>query len=107
MQNKDTPAAPTPKGILDELPHQCVTESTGLTKREQFCLTMGVAETGDKDLDAIIRKGNEQKLAGLAMQGILSGIPVNEIMPSTELASMHAADYAKALLQQLEGGEDE
>lgn len=48
-----------------------------------------------------------EHFAGLAMQGILSGIPVNEVMPSTELAAMHAVDYAKALLQQLEGGEDE
>lgn len=43
-----------------------------------------------------------EHFAGLAMQGILSGIPVNEILPSTELAAMHSVDYAKALLIQLE-----
>jgi len=110
MNNADEPINPQPCQTDENGKLISISEWTGeigLTKREQFCLTMGVAETGDEELDAIIRKGNEQKFAGLAMQWILSGIPVNEMMPSTELASMHAAGYAKALLQQLEGGEDE
>lgn len=45
----------------------------GLTKKEFFCLHHGVAETGDPELDAIIRKGNHQKAAMVAMQGILAG----------------------------------
>lgn len=40
----------------------------GLSKKELFCLHMGVAQTGDKELDAIIKKGNEQKAAMMVMQ---------------------------------------
>jgi uncharacterized protein YecA (UPF0149 family) len=75
--NKDMPAMPS--GVLRDV-HNAGQEplNTGLTKREQFCLTMGVAETGDEGLDAIIRKGNEQKFAGLAMQGMLANQYVND-----------------------------
>ncbi len=38
MKNADKPAMPTPKGLLDDLTHQCVTESLGLTKREMFAM---------------------------------------------------------------------
>ena len=60
----DKPAMPSPHFEDDEL--------QGLTKREQACLTMGVADSGDAELDAIIEQGNKQRLAGLAMQGLLS-----------------------------------
>jgi len=38
MKNSEMPAMPTPKGLLDVLEHQCVTESLGLTKREMFAM---------------------------------------------------------------------
>jgi hypothetical protein len=44
----------------------------GLTKREKFCLQMGVPKTGDSELDEIISEGNRIKLTGLAMQGLLA-----------------------------------
>ena len=44
---------------------------TGLTKLELFCLHHGVPETGDPDLDSIIRKGNHQKAAMMAMQALI------------------------------------
>ena len=72
---------------------------TGLTKRETFCLHMGVAETGDADLDAIIRKGNQQKMAIHIASGILNGSEFHE--SGSELASK-AVRTADALLAELE-----
>ena len=70
----------------------------GLTKREQACLTMGVADTGDAELDAIITKGNKNKLAGLAMQSLLTHYGTDG---ADECAS-YAVEYADALLEALE-----
>jgi hypothetical protein len=50
-----------------------VTDMPGMTKREAFCLHMGVADTGDEELDAIIRKGNRQKMAVQICNGFVSG----------------------------------
>ena len=94
---------------LPAMPFEAVTERvngnttawinhTGLTKRETFCLHMGVAETGDANLDAIIRKGNRQKMAMAAMQGVLS--PYTPISPS-ELVNC-AVINTDALLAELE-----
>ena len=69
MQNSDMPAMPNIEST------DCTGEVfqnntfTGLTKREQFCLTMGVADTGDKELDKIITKGNRLRIAMAAMTG--------------------------------------
>lgn len=86
---------------------------SGLTKREKFCLAMGVAETGDDELDAIIKKGNRQKkIAAMAMQGLLS----NSVMGDSELHENPAdwvkditgssVEFADALLSQLEQEKD-
>tara|TARA_R110000822_G_scaffold181346_1_gene321100 strand:- start:574 stop:861 length:288 start_codon:yes stop_codon:yes gene_type:complete len=71
------------------------TSGSGLTKREQACLTMGVADTGDAELDAIITKGNKQKFA---MQGLLAHYGTDG---ADECAS-YAVEYANALLKALE-----
>ena len=63
MNNADMPAMPSPHFKADEL--------QGLTKREQACLIMGVADTGDAELDAIITKGNKNKFA---MQGMVRAV---------------------------------
>jgi hypothetical protein len=61
IKNADTPAMPAKS--ISNTGHPYFTEipSNGLTKREQFCLTMGVPETGDTDLDTIIVKGNRTR----------------------------------------------
>jgi len=69
----------------------------GLTKLELFCLHHGVPETGDPDLDSIIRKGNHQKAAMMAMQGILN----NGVYTFADCA-VDAVKYADALLAELE-----
>ena len=55
MNNAESPAVP----VKDE--SDLYGQHYGLTKREHFCLHMGVPETGDEELDDIIRKGNELK----------------------------------------------
>lgn len=62
---------------------------TGLTKLELFCLHHGVPQTGDPDLDSIIRKGNHQKAAMAAMNGILSSHSVTDLAALTERAGYH------------------
>ena len=71
----------------------------GFTKREQACLTMGVAATGCAELDAIIEQGNKQKLAGLAMQALVTHHGDDGDGACNPLADK----YADALLQQLKG----
>lgn len=44
----------------------------GLTKRELACIELRIPETGDKELDAIIRKAQRRDSAAMAMQGVLS-----------------------------------
>lgn len=117
MKNKDMPAMPLDSGSI-QYSHEFGWErvgDTGITKREQFCLTMGVADTGDEELDAIIRKGNEQKFAGLAMQGMLASPYASEFgreinddsydMPNG--LTNNAARYAQALLAQLDKVSDD
>jgi hypothetical protein len=60
----------------------------GFTKREQACLTMGVADTGDAEFDAIITKGNRQNF--------LKDLVIHEW-------KLQEVEYAEILLQQLEG----
>ena len=72
------------------------TAGRGLTKREQACLTMGVADTGDSELDAIITKSNKQKFAGLAMQGLLAHDGI-----STDNETW-AVQFADSLLEELD-----
>ena len=91
MNNADMPAMP--------LHSDAMAGYEGLTKREQACLIMGVADTGDAELDAIITKGNKNKFAGLVMQGIMAND--QKYLTWSDLAddSLAAAD---ALLKQLE-----
>jgi hypothetical protein len=93
INNLDMPAMP-----VDTFSDEGLRNYTGFTKREQACLTMGVADTGCAELDAIIDQGNKQRLAGLAMQGMLAkGTYANNS------ASVVAESYADSLLQQLKG----
>ena len=94
MNNADMPAMPSPHFKADEL--------QGLTKREQACLIMGVADTGDAELDAIITKGNKNKFAGVAMQSLLAHYGTDG---ADECAS-YAVEYADALLEALEQEND-
>lgn len=97
FKNGDMSAMPLPLG--DETAAGC----DGLTKREMFCLHMGVAETGDAELDEIIRQGNRQKMAVQICNGFISGDfdLAGPRFRLTELASESVAT-ADALLAELE-----
>jgi len=77
------------------------TPDSGLTKLELFCLHHGVPETGDPDLDSIIRKGNHQKAAMMAMQGILAG-GVDFTMYDDSDVAAGAVTHANNLFAKLE-----
>ena len=97
MNNADMPAMP-----VDIFSDEGLRNYMGLTKREQACLIMGVADTGDAELDAIITKGNKNKFAGVAMQSLLAHYGTDG---ADECAS-YAVEYANALLKAL-GHDDE
>jgi hypothetical protein len=91
--NGDMPAMPLPLGS------ETVEGCQGLTKREMFCLHMGVADTGDEGLDAVIRTGNRQKIA----MGVISGISGREHgYDKWEYMVHDALELADALLAKVE-----
>jgi hypothetical protein len=89
--NLDMPSRPSPHFEDEDL--------SGFTKREQACLTMGVADSGDAELDAIIEQGNRQRLVGLTMQGILATSAYCNEIDCIE----GCIEVTEALLQQLKG----
>ena len=98
IKNADIPAMPQDDAIWCQRIGDCPTIATGLTKREMFCLHMGVPETGDAELDAIIRKGNRQKMAAEIMAGLVVGVR----NPDEIVFSSMAASLADSLLAELE-----
>lgn len=70
----------------------------GLTKRELFCLHMGVADTGDKILDAIIHRGNYQQDAVKMMAATITGTDNPNAEKCAEMAVI-AADEIRALVR--------
>lgn len=104
--NADMPAMPQDRGIWVDGIGNCPSLATGLTKRETFCLHMGVADTGDAELDAIIRKGSRQKIATQVMCGLLSAANKDGIWTGNGAgAGALAVSEADALLAELERSE--
>ena len=102
MNNADIPAMPVdPKAYAIEGGYP--TDSFGLTKREHFCLQMGVPETGDPELDDIIRKGERKRIASMAMQGLIAADykSGSEKMNEEDITLM-AISYADNLLMGLD-----
>lgn len=52
-------------------------QSIGLTKREYACISLGIAETGNVEIDGLIRKAERKRIAAKAMEGLLS----NSVLP--------------------------
>lgn len=75
----------------------------GLTKQEYTCIKLGIPETGDSELDDLIRKSERKRLSGLAMQGVLShNHPANPTPNQPEEIVKYAIGLADELLKQLE-----
>lgn len=104
LANKDMPAMPQNYELWCLMVGEC---PTGLTKREMFCLHNGVADTGDDELDAIIRKGNRQKMA-MHMMASLTNVywdTIQEYETGADLVkcqSETAVEMSDALLAELE-----
>jgi hypothetical protein len=91
MNNLDKLAYPhVPNGPFDHL---------GFTKRESACIQLGIPESGDPDLDLLIRKSNRQKAAVKAMQGILAN---SHVVATPVIASETAVLFAQSLFTELE-----
>lgn len=100
IKNADKSAMPNQALGTDGLPtHEA---EFGLTKRETFCLHMGVAETGDEELDSIIRNGNRQKIAASVMHGLIDAPKGKFDHDNAEDAMRDAIVIADALLAELE-----
>jgi len=104
MRNSDMPAMPTPEDLEGYYkdPKTCkwFVPFMGLTKLEALCIRLGVPETGDPDLDEIIRRSERKRLSGLAMQGVIAS-DVNMNMTEKQIAGF-AISQADALLAELE-----
>ncbi|ANY29615.1 hypothetical protein BOX08_gp50 [Pseudoalteromonas phage BS5] len=48
MKNSESPAMPVSNDVISEMPGFCVTESTGLTKREMFAMEAMKAAISNK-----------------------------------------------------------
>lgn len=73
----------------------------GLTKREYACIHLGIPETGDPELDEIIRKSERNRLAGLAMQGMLAA-QTRTVFLEPKVIREIAVRQADNLLKELE-----
>lgn len=76
-------------------------------KREHWCAKLRIPESGNPELDAMIRKALRRDLAAMAMQGSLGGEPGKRLIP--ENLVKESVFYADGLLAALatppEGGE--
>ncbi len=73
--------------------------SLGFTKREHAAIALRVPESGDPDLDAMIRTAQRRDLAAMAMQGYRASLHYAETN-AKEIASL-SCDDADALLSAL------
>ena len=110
MKNSDTPAMPSDI-YLDPLDSNSSKypdrkmPCSGLTKREQACIALGIPETGDTELDELILKSERKRIAAMSMQNVLSSFNPYEHgdfdssdFKNTVVASVGLAD---ALLKEL------
>lgn len=70
----------------------------GMTKREHAAITLRVPDSGDEQLDALIRQANRRDAAVAAMQGMSMNTSIDEAAVLAECA----VAFADALLARLE-----
>lgn len=103
MSNLDAPAGPVDVEEYDSNGGY-VSDSFGLTKREQACITLLVPESGDEELDELIRKSRRQKMASDAMNGWLArcaNVPHHSRIDPNGAVEC-ALDFTDELIKQLE-----
>lgn len=72
--NGDMPAMPQLHMIDGNWVNDPLPKHAGLTKREHACIALRVPETGDPELDALIRTAHRRDVAAMALQGIVGSI---------------------------------
>lgn len=107
MNNADMPAMPIVVNgrIVSANDHAPEKDSMllGLTKREQACITLGVPETGDEELDALIRKSERKRIAAILMAAWVSHHGESgEYKYNSGQAAINSVLDADALLKELE-----
>lgn len=107
MSNADKPAMPIVVNgrIVSENDHAPEKDSMllGLTKREQACITLGVPETGDEELDSLIRKSERKRIAEKLMAAWIEHHGLSgEYGYSSEQSAIDSVLDADALLKELE-----
>lgn len=74
----------------------------GLTKLEQACIALGIPETGDPELDALILKSERKRISAMAMQALASAHDSDGVWSHSEGdVAFHAVRYADELLEEL------
>lgn len=75
-------------------------KANGLTKREYACIKLGIPESGDEEIDDLIKKSERKRIAGLAMQAMVTR---DDICSGFSLDMAKQCIYiADELLKQLE-----
>ena len=97
-KESDKPAFPT-----EYLDKDGIKGSSGLRIRQYACIHLGIPETGDEELDNLIRKAERKKITIAAMTGILAN---PEFLKNYSDKDIHRASIinADALIKQLNNG---
>ncbi|MBX2848904.1 MAG: hypothetical protein KTR16_11330 [Acidiferrobacterales bacterium] len=99
MKNSDMPAMPIMYAFdINGIAYGDDVGDTGLTKREQACIQLGVPETGDAELDAIIMKAERKRIAANIMAGLASN---RVVKGEIEDVAKGAVTWADALIKEL------
>ena len=78
-------------------------QQLGITKREYACIHLGIPESGDAELDALIRKAERKKIAAMVLQGIAANYQYNPMnVKHFKKATEDAINQAEALISELE-----
>ena len=84
----------------------------GLSVREIAAIQLRVPDSGDEQIDAMIRQANRRDFAGQAMAGILAndvdgawlnddGTLCNSVKEISSIIARHSCTYADALIEEL------
>ncbi|XUO88459.1 hypothetical protein RVM26_04995 [Halomonas sp. KM072] len=112
MKNLDTPDSPCEGGGFSTCGDREF-HYEGMTKRERACIDLRIPESGDEELDALIRKARRQELAAKAMQGYLSILAWSDgegggcASPDDREVGRESASYADGLIAELERTNDQ
>lgn len=102
----DDSAMPTKDYVQDcgpdgsQGPHMLELNYGGFTKRERACIDLRIPESGDAELDALIKKARRQEFAAKALQGLLAKHGDDDY--SHDQLARYSVERAYALIDQLE-----